>query len=265
MNSWHIQLQNINIETLAQKPVDLFIIDPFDYDTGENEPPCRPHTSSDIQTLKGEQNRTVLGYISVGEAEAYRAYWDSDWEEGRSVPPWLDRENLNWAQNYKVKYWDRNWKKILQAQIDHLLNVGYDGAFLDTADSFEFWKGTRPSAEHDMVRLIIELAQYARKTNPNFNIFPNNAHHLMYDAALRQTVSGAVTEDLLFGQVRYGAPNPSDGIGRTRAELENIRQQSKPVLVIEYDLEEDVQVAADKKLRTWGFVPCFAARALDGE
>ena len=62
-----------------------------------------PFTSSEIAQIKNKANggkRLVLAYMSIGEAEDYRYYWQKDWE--RNKPSWLDAENPDWPGNYKV-------------------------------------------------------------------------------------------------------------------------------------------------------------------
>ena len=48
--------------------------------------------------------RIVLAYLSIGEAEDYRSYWQRDWSV--SPPAWLGAENPDWPGNYAVNYWD---------------------------------------------------------------------------------------------------------------------------------------------------------------
>jgi cysteinyl-tRNA synthetase, unknown class len=56
-------------------------------------------------------SRLVIAYMSIGEAEDYRYYWQSAWKANN--PEWLAAENTDWPGNYKVKYWENNWQKII--------------------------------------------------------------------------------------------------------------------------------------------------------
>lgn len=116
---------------------DLLIIDLF----------CcgKELTASDIQSLKTKQNggsRLVLCYMSIGEAENYRWYWQSAWHS--YPPPWLEKENPDWPGNYKVRYWNEEWQSILMgfsdSYLDKILNAGFDGAYLDIIDAFEYFE-----------------------------------------------------------------------------------------------------------------------------
>jgi cysteinyl-tRNA synthetase len=102
-------------------------------------------TAAEINSIKQKANggiRKVICYMSIGEAEDYRYYWQSFWA---GVPPhWLVAENPEWAGNYKVKYWDREWKNIIignpGSYTSRIINAGFDGAYLDIIDGFEYFE-----------------------------------------------------------------------------------------------------------------------------
>lgn len=102
-------------------------------------------SASDVLRLKKKNNgadRLVISYMSIGEAEDYRYYWNSDWSKNN--PEWLLEENPEWKGNYKVEYWNGDWKKIIfgssSSYLDLLLNSGFDGAYLDIIEAFEYFE-----------------------------------------------------------------------------------------------------------------------------
>ena len=103
-------------------------------------------TSTDIDSLKtksdGTTKRLVICYMSIGEAESYRYYWQSGWHYGN--PEWLDLRNPNWPGNYKVRYWDPAWQAIIygndSSYAKKILDAGFDGVYLDIIDAFEYWE-----------------------------------------------------------------------------------------------------------------------------
>ncbi len=102
-------------------------------------------TTSEVDSLKvkdGGGSRLVLCYMSIGEAEDYRYYWKDEWKE--DPPRWLDEENPDWEGNYKVRYWDAEWQRIIMggdgAYVDRVLSAGFDGAYLDIIDAFEYYE-----------------------------------------------------------------------------------------------------------------------------
>lgn len=102
-------------------------------------------TESDINQLKNKANggkRLVMCYMSIGEAENYRYYWQSSWNTNK--PSWLDSENPKWPGNFKVKYWSPEWQSIIygndNSYLKKILNTGFDGVYLDIIDAFEFYE-----------------------------------------------------------------------------------------------------------------------------
>ena len=119
---------------------DAFIIDLF-YDEGESL------TMTDLAALQSKPNgapRLVLAYLSIGEAEDYRYYWNNNWGKRKSKPEWLYKENNRWKGNYKVFYWMESWQEIIfgseDAYLDKILNAGFNGIYLDLIDAFETYE-----------------------------------------------------------------------------------------------------------------------------
>lgn len=125
------------LDALNNTNYDVLIIDLF-FD--ENQ-----LTKADIESLKTKKNgakRLVLCYISIGEAENYRYYWQNDWN--MNPPEWLKDENSSWSGNYKVQYWNTDWQNIIygntSSYIYKIINSGFDGAYLDIIDAFEYFE-----------------------------------------------------------------------------------------------------------------------------
>ncbi len=125
------------ITAVAATNYDLIIIDLFNDEA--------QLTQEQVAQLKTKQNggtRLVLAYMSIGEAEDYRYYWDDNWQTGD--PGWLAAENPNWEGNFKVKYWDENWQSIIfghsGAYLDKSMASEFDGVYLDIIDAFEYFE-----------------------------------------------------------------------------------------------------------------------------
>ncbi len=125
------------IQAVSNTNYDLIIMDLFHNDEA--------FTDSEITSLKTKSNgatRMVVCYMSIGEAEDYRYYWQSDWTTGN--PGWLLEENPNWAGNYKVKYWDSEWQDIIfgnnNSYLFKILSAGFDGVYLDIIDGYEYFE-----------------------------------------------------------------------------------------------------------------------------
>lgn len=125
------------VEALSQTDFDLLLIDLF-FD-GE------PLTSAQVEALKTKANggkRLVVCYMSIGEAEDYRWYWNPSWK--KNGPEWVMGENPAWKGNFKVKYWNEEWKKIIYSgtgsYLSKILDAGFDGVYLDIIDAYEYFE-----------------------------------------------------------------------------------------------------------------------------
>ncbi len=126
------------IDAVTATNYDLLIMDLFFHDDTE-------FTSSGIEQLKNKANggkRLVICYMSIGEAEDYRYYWQSDWESNK--PSWLDEENPDWEGNYKVKYWEKEWQNIIfgnnNSYLKKIIGAGFDGVYLDIIEAYEYYE-----------------------------------------------------------------------------------------------------------------------------
>jgi cysteinyl-tRNA synthetase len=125
------------IKAVSATNYDALIIDLYFNDTA--------FTAAEINALKNKANggkRLVISYMSIGEAENYRYYWQKAWKPGN--PVWLDAENPQWKGNYKVKYWNKDWQAIIygndSSYLKKVLNANFDGVYLDIIDAFEYYE-----------------------------------------------------------------------------------------------------------------------------
>ena len=125
------------INAVTASNYDVLIMDLFFNDV--------EFTASEIIALKQKANggsRLIICYMSIGEAEDYRYYWQSSWNNDK--PAWLDDENPDWEGNYKVWYWEQDWKNVIygndSSYLKKILNAGFDGVYLDIIDAFEYYE-----------------------------------------------------------------------------------------------------------------------------
>lgn len=138
INSESFSSKTTIIDAITSTNYDLLIMDFFFHDD-------MVFTAEEILQLKNKSNggkRLVISYMSIGEAEDYRYYWQSDWSTNK--PDWLDSENPNWAGNFKVKYWKQDWQKIIfgndDSYLKKILDANFDGVYLDIIDAFEHFE-----------------------------------------------------------------------------------------------------------------------------
>lgn len=262
VRSFAIQLQNGKPEELARSPFQMIVMDPTRDGTDATS-----YTPAEIQSIRAGNNhkpKLVLGYLSVGEAENYRSYWQKDWKHQR--PEWIGPQDPDWKGDFKVKFWEAPWHTLMEKEVDRLIDQGFDGVFLDVVDAGEFWAdpdrktAQRPTAEREMVDFVKSLAAYAHKRNPSFGIFPNGAENLGRFHDYVATVSGIFREDIWY----YGnRPNKPSEIKETLAALEPFQKAHKPIFAIDYVTQPDKIDDFYAKAKSTGFIPYATVRNLE--
>jgi len=249
---------------IAASGFDLAVID-YSRDGSEDE----SFNAGDLQLMKKKPDggrRYILAYMSIGEAEDYRFYWQSEWNKNR--PKWLEKENPDWKGNFKVKFWMDDWQKLIFGQpgayLDKILDAGFDGVYLDIVDAYWYFQEQgRKSAEQEMIRFISDLAAYARARNPEFRIVPQNAEDLVANADYLNIIDGLGKEDWQFGLDGDGTRNPNKSISWSGQFLDRIAGTGKLVLATEYLDDPAVIRSAYQKARKRGFIPYATERELD--
>lgn len=137
INPENYALKSDFLNAIAQTNYDIIIIDLFFNGSAL--------TSGDISQLKTKNNggsRLVIAYMSIGEAEDYRYYWQAGWHPGN--PEWLGKENPDWPGNYKVIYWHSDWQSIIygnnSSYLKKIIDAEFDGVYLDLIDAFEYYE-----------------------------------------------------------------------------------------------------------------------------
>jgi len=254
VNDFLYQLQNADIDQIAASEFDLVVMDISEAD------------AEAIQTLH-DSGKLVLCYMSIGEAEDYRWYWSDDWDS--DPPDFLDEENPDWEDNYKVHYWDPGWQALFfgseEAYLDQVLALGFDGIYLDIIDAYDYYEDQgRDTAAEEMVDFVLALAVYARERDPDFGVFPQNAEELSLDfPEYLEAMTGIGVEDIYYGYPDDGIASPDDWTAKREAILDQWVEAGKLVLTIDYTDDPDQIADAYTRSRAQGYVPYVANRDLD--
>jgi cysteinyl-tRNA synthetase len=259
VNDWLYQLQNIDLAAIGGTAYDLVVMD---YSAeGDDE---TAYTADQIAALKASAGgrKIVLAYMSIGEAEDYRFYWQEDWQPGD--PTWLGEENPDWHGNYKVRYWDPAWQAIIFSYTDRLLDAGFDGAYLDIIDAYEYYAAQRPTAAEDMVAFVAAIRAFALSRAPGFLIFPQNAAELatLVPVYLDST-DGIGQEDIYYGYEGDDTATPPAVTAELEGYLDLFRDAGKLVLTVDYATTPDHVDDAYAKSQAKGYVPFVTVRDLD--
>ena len=270
-NDFVYQLQNVDLGAMGRTRFDYVIMD-YSRDGSD----ARRYTAPEINALKTSPGgpKTVLSYMSIGEAEDYRWYWQRSWDADRNgkpdpgAPSWLGPSNPEWRGNYKVRYWDPAWQQIVHDYLDRAIAADYDGVYLDIVDGYEFWKTggpgspDRPSAEADMVAFVKSIGDYARANGggPDFQVFVQNAEELSQNPGYVDSVSGIGKEDLFYNGNRR---QPKSEVRYSSKQLDRFKAAGKPVLVTDYVTRRETIDPFYKRAKARGYVPYATRRNLD--
>ncbi|MCK5685912.1 endo alpha-1,4 polygalactosaminidase [bacterium] len=252
------------VEAIANCRRDLVIIDYSLY--GSKSGKWKKHEISKIK--RGRPGRKVVAYLSIGEAENYRNYW----EKFKNYS-FINAENSEWSGNYKVKYWDKRWQKLILSYLDEIILQGFDGVYLDIVDAFEFYEerngkyidyARNPSTGNcyrlDMVNWVRKIAYYSRRKNPKFLIIPQNGSQLLQYEKYRNVIDGIGIENLF---AENGVIQDEE---HTKSILENFKKignLSCPIFIIEYVYSINLRKKIIIKALNEGFVLLFTSFALD--
>ena len=236
-----------------------------------------PWEQTDLDTIRsGKAGRKVVAYLSIGEAEDYRSYWQSDWASNgkRTVaaPVWLGIENPDWKGNYRVKYWNAEWQKLMLAAVDEAMARGFDGVYLDIVDGFETYEQgadgyldnrmnaeTKQTYRRDMVDWVKAIATRARAKNPTALVIPQNGSQLVAQKDFVEVISAQGIEDLFTDGNKLQPTSHTDEI---LSHLKSLASAKKPVLLIEYPKTHQGEALSKKLAEENGLVWLVTDRQL---
>jgi len=251
IKSWRYQLQNLDPSQIARSGDDLAVVD----SDGEGGTLGADQVARMRRKPDGSR-RLVLAYLSIGEAESYRQYWERSWR--KRPPAWLGKENSKWRGNFAVRFWDPEWQAIVFARVDRIVAAGFDGLYLDKVDEFETL-GHRD----EMVELVARIAARAKSRRADLMIVSQNGDALIPDAKFRRAIDAFAREDLFYGENSDGTRNDADSIRESVRRLKLVAAEGKPVLVVEYPRDEEQARVARREIAEHNFIGLTARRALD--
>jgi cysteinyl-tRNA synthetase len=209
----------------------------------------KPWEQADLDAIRsGKEGRKVVAYLSIGEAEDYRPYWQSEWvsngKRTAAAPVWLGIENPEWKGNYQIKYWNAAWQKLMLTAIDDTMAHGFDGVYLDIVDGFQTYEQgadgylndrmnpeTKQTYRRDMVDWVKTIAARARAKNPTALVIPQNGSQLTEHKDFVEVISAQGIEDLFTNGKKLQPASHTDEI---LGHLKTLASAKRPVLLIEY-------------------------------
>lgn len=266
VTSWRYQLRRIDAAEIAASSADLVVVD---YAPDRIHGIELPFTRADVAKMQKKPDgspRIVLAYLSIGEAERYRTYWNHAWYDQATRPAWLLDANKTWDGNFPVRFWYPEWQAIIygspRAYLDRILAAGFDGLYLDRADVFQELTGENAAAERDMARFITRLAGYARSIDPQALVVMQNAEELVRRHEVLSAIDAIAKEDLFHGVAHDETRNDPTMVHEAITELRFAQRRGLKILVVEYLSNAATARGAVTEATAQSFLPLIAERSL---
>ena len=251
ISNFMYQLQELfeteRIDELDATDYDMLVVEPgfnfseFPYDTD--------YLVTQLKTKPNGDERIVLAYIDIGQAEDYRDYWLSqqvdpadNWRGPALGTPGnpdfiVSTDPDGWAGNYPVAYWDVDWKDMWVGTggiIEQIADYGFDGIYLDWVEGYDdddviaraaaesTGSGSAPiSPAVEMIEFIEEMRAKAQTTKSDFLVVAQNAPYLLDTDPARyaSAIDAIATEDTWFygeGDIGWDAAGAGDLTGGDR-------------------------------------------------
>lgn len=273
--SWGYQLSGLEPAIAGRSPYDLLVLDATTGHTAE-----RPFRADEIAALKHKSDgtrRLVVSYLSIGEAEDYRADYFTAEYLTEDAPDWLLGENPQWKGNRLIRFCEEGWQRTIlgddtgrnvynsvePAPLTRLIELGLDGVYLDRVDVYQEVARACPDAAKRMVRFVRRLAEQARSLKPDFIVILQNAEELLADDDMMSAIDAVAKEDLFYGVNHDQHANSRDEVQASLALLRRAKAAGRPVFVVDY-LRDRAKIAdARRRIEAEGFVPYIGPRDLD--
>jgi len=230
------------INTVANSGADMVVIEFARYNDGEV-----PYSASDLTAMRGTDNKLIISYMSIGEAESYRFYWNTPEFQNISERI-IAEENPEWEENFKIRYWDKDWQKIIFDYVDRIIEAGFDGLYLDIVDAYYYWEDRDPSGAIDYRKEMADFVAAIRthiddqlshvKREYPFYIIGQNGEELIANDVYLNAIDGIGREDVQFyydntTPENFELLNASE-VNNTISLLEQATAAGKKVFVVEY-------------------------------
>jgi len=215
ITSWLYYIKDVDVDKVVEAKVDMVVID--------LETKTAPITKVQVQKLK-DSGKVVIAYLSLGEAEDYRGYWDEQWKPGN--PEWLGKQSTVWKGNYVVKdLMSKQWTEVSKALISQAKQLGFDGIVVAGVN------GTNGQADLYLTR----VAEFAKKDNENFKVFVQD----YLSDQLFDKIDGVIKQGLTYNLFGIANKNVTDQV----AKLKQWTARNKKVFVVEFVDQTKWQIA----------------------
>ncbi|MGN7161224.1 endo alpha-1,4 polygalactosaminidase [Sphingomonas sp. SAFR-052] len=222
-----------------------------------------PHHARPVAPLRGP-GATLLGYVSLGEVEKRRPYFAALERAGA-----LGIANPDWPDARRADLRHPAWTAaVLDQIVPQILQLGYDGIFIDTMDNAEAMERQDPQGANDMVAAGARLIAAIRARFPGIRIMLNRGYALLDRVAVSidYVLGESMASRWNFATKRYDLLSDSDWTWQ--ADRLRAAKAINPAMVVTtldyWDMADTRQVAnLYARERAGGFAPYVSTLALD--
>ena len=197
----------------------------------------------------------IIGYLSVGEIEPYRDYFDE-------LKSYIIGENTKW-NSFIADIRNQSYREYLINNVaKRIVDKGFEGFFLDTLDSYKLVSDEKEWIEFQKAE--VEFIKSLREKYPDKLIIVNRAFEII--DKIYKYIDAIVVESLFFTVDDEGNYIETDINYRNILLniLENIKVYQIPIIVIDYvdPNERELAEAIVEKISQEGFIPYVSDKNL---
>jgi len=197
----------------------------------------------------------VLGYVSVGEIEKYRDYF-------QQLKRFAIGNNPTWS-SFVADVREKEYRDfLLNVVAERIAERGFDGFLLDTLDSYQLV--SKPEEWKDFQDALVGFHQRAEKKYPDKLIVLNRGFEFL--ERVKDQVDGVMAESLFYGldrNKRYRKVTEKERKWLIE-RLNKAKSYGLTVIVVDYADPRDKKRAREvvQKIADLGFVPYVADKEL---
>lgn len=248
VESWLCVYHDVEVADIIAADFDLVDVDPDGF------------SRSDVAAMQ-DSGKIVVAYISIGEAEEYRYYWDPD-------ASYLLEENPDWAGNWYVDFSSPAWQSlIIDDYIPRIKAKGFDGLYLDTLETYHLEEWYPSCSRETMTDFVRSISEAHRSSS--FYIIAQNGLEIATDIAaaidgvgVEETYCRAIYVDMLGWHVN-GIPQRPGVTGAYEETMDWLRDEGKLVLTLDYAILRFQVARCYERSREQGYVPYVSTALLD--
>jgi uncharacterized protein (TIGR01370 family) len=242
----------------------------LDYDQGE-ELPLTVINTVGMAVLDADSHpplemflpKTVLiAYVSFGEAEDYREYWQDIKER-----EWILEENPDWEGNFPVDVRNPEWKEIVVSQVRSAIEKGFDGIMMDTLDTAEMLKSMDMDKYAGVQKAMRELVIEVRNNFPDMIMISNNGLSILH--GIVGSLDALIVEDvnMMIDFENGGYKRTSKEERSHKVTLINMALSKRPIPVFNIDYTYALNIKnvnwCKEESKKLGYRPYVAESRLD--